>query len=68
MDGVKPDVKKSSLVAAVIFAIAFIIYSFLFVSDFETSTTSKNALRGILAGLFAILSIMNYVKYKRAKP
>jgi hypothetical protein len=61
------NVKKNSLVAAVLFAVAFVIYGFLFVSDFETSTSSKNSLRGILAGLFAILSIMNYVKYRRTK-
>lgn len=67
MDGEKTGVKKSSLVAAVLFAVAFVIYSVLFISDFETSTTSKNALRGILAVLFAILSIMNYLKHKRAR-
>ena len=67
MDVGKTNVKKSSLVAAIIFAVAFVIYSFLFISDLETSTTSKNSLRGILAGLFGILAIMNYLKYKRAK-
>jgi hypothetical protein len=67
MDVGKTNVEKSSLVATVIFAVAFVIYSFLFVSKYETGTTSMNSLRGILAGLFGILSIMNYLKYKRAK-
>jgi uncharacterized membrane protein HdeD (DUF308 family) len=68
MDGEKTNVKKNSLVATVLFGVAFVIYSFLLISDFETSTTSKNSLRGILAVLFGILSIMNYLKYKRANP
>jgi cytosine/uracil/thiamine/allantoin permease len=67
MEGEKTNVKKSSLVAAVIFAVAFVIYSFLFVSKYETGTASMNSLRGILAGLFGILAIMNYLKHKRAK-
>jgi hypothetical protein len=61
------NVKKSSLIATVLFAVAFVIYSFLLISDFESSKTSRNVLRGVLAGLFMILSIMNYLKYKRAK-
>lgn len=60
-------VRKSSLIATVLFAVAFAIYGFLFISDFETSTTSKNSLRGILAGLFGILSIVNYMKFRQTK-
>jgi membrane protein DedA with SNARE-associated domain len=60
--------RKSSLLATILFAIVFVIYSYFFVSDIETSTTGKNWQRGILAGLFGALSIMNYLKYKRAKP
>jgi len=59
--------KKSFLVAVILFSIAFVIYAVMFVSRSGTGTTQNNLLRGILTVLFAILAIMNFVNYKRAK-
>lgn len=60
-------VKKNSLVAAVLFAIACIIYAFLLIKDFDTGTKTGKILRGSLTVLFAILAVQNYLKYKRAQ-
>ena len=59
--------KKNLLVAALLFSIAFVIYAVMFVARYGTGTTQNNVLRGILTVLFAILAVMNYVNYKRAR-
>jgi inner membrane protein involved in colicin E2 resistance len=59
--------KKSLLVACILFSIAFVIYGVMFVNRYGTGTTQNNLLRGVLTVLFAILAVMNYVNYKRAK-
>jgi hypothetical protein len=67
MSTVKKGGKKSFLVATVLFSIAFAIYGVMFVTRYGTGTTQNNLLRGVLTVLFAILAVMNYVNYKRAK-
>jgi hypothetical protein len=54
-------------VAAILFSVAFVIYVVMFVTRYGTGTTQNNLLRGILTVLFAILAVMNYVNFKRAK-
>ena len=67
MSTAKKGGKKNLLVASVLFSIAFVIYAVMFVTRYGTGTTQNNLLRGILTVLFAILAVMNYVNYKRAK-